>query len=175
VGAGCWPGLVALDGGTLRIDTLRVGPAVIQGGLPPDVSVRRRGIAAGSAVVGRLVVSAGTVTRLVFLADGIYLHYNQLEVICEFCFLFSHSVTAVFGNAGVGRTPSGELERRLRSRRRSGGDERPGKSGRVFRGWLAGTWGRAAGGRLCSFFLQQLSGAADVRRGARSVSRIGSL
>jgi hypothetical protein len=81
VGAGCWPGLVALDGGTLRIDTLRVGPAVIQGGLPPDGSARRRGIAAGSAVVGRLVVSAGTVTRLVFLADGIFLRYNQLEVI----------------------------------------------------------------------------------------------
>jgi hypothetical protein len=86
-GAGCWPGLLLTTGGSLNIDTLLIGPAVIQGGSLSytastiTLSSFTRDAAAVDVVVGRLLVAAGTNTFLIFLSPGTYVTYAEIEVI----------------------------------------------------------------------------------------------
>ena len=69
----CWPGYVSVDLGDLRIDTLRVGPAVIQGGENGDT-------APWGVSVQRLVVDAGTTTTLDFLGAGVFVAFQTIDV-----------------------------------------------------------------------------------------------
>jgi hypothetical protein len=76
VGDGCWPSLIPIDNGVLRIDTLVIGGSIIQGGLAASSPL----MPSGRVVVGQLVVSNGTEVELEFLSPGIFLTYDRIEV-----------------------------------------------------------------------------------------------
>jgi hypothetical protein len=76
----CWPGTPFTVRSTLRMTTLRVGPAVIQGG-----SVE--GGLASAVAVDRLVVDAGTSTVLAFTGAGTFVAFQTIEVSRELWYL----------------------------------------------------------------------------------------
>ncbi len=84
VGAGCWPGFTLIENGMLSISTLRVGPAVIQGGLLRLAANKIGGVdlpeVTWGVAVERLVVDAGTTTELLFLSPGDFVTFKQIEV-----------------------------------------------------------------------------------------------
>jgi hypothetical protein len=155
IGGGCWAGRTEIENGVLNIDTLRVGPATIEGGytvgilspVPPPFNT--------SVVLGRLEVAAGTNTNIVFLLPGLFVTFNEVEVSARVVRLhvLTQRAYSVFGKPYAGQGTDFSRQKVCHHL-----DGRPQRSlaGPSFLSATGLSGSAVAGRRLCHVFVQQL-------------------